>query len=111
MAPASLSSEDLPVAEVFTTSDGVVVKWGEGGATTVTAPLKTFEPLRLSRLKRQMTAAAAAGRIFHLWWHPHNFGADTEANLYFLDRLLDHYRRLRDSFGMRSETMAEAALR
>lgn len=75
----------------------------------VLAPLAPLEPLRLSRLKRMMTTAASTGSIFHLWWHPHNFGRDTEANLDFLDRLLQHYSELSDRFGMRSETMAEAA--
>ena len=75
----------------------------------VTASLRAFEPLRLARLERMMTAAARSGAIFHLWWHPHNFGRDTEANLRVLDRLLRHYRELRERFGMRSATMAEAA--
>ncbi len=75
----------------------------------VSAPLNAFEPLRLSRLKRMMTAAARTGSIFHLWWHPHNFGQDTDANLRVLDRLLRHHRELGDRFGMRSQTMAEAA--
>lgn len=71
--------------------------------------LAALEPLRLSRLKRMMTAAARTGSIFHLWWHPHNFGRDTEANLRFLSLLLEHYRMLSDRFDMRSGTMAEAA--
>jgi peptidoglycan/xylan/chitin deacetylase (PgdA/CDA1 family) len=75
----------------------------------VTAPLKALEPLRLDRLKRMMTTAARTGSIFHLWWHPHNFGRDTEANLDVLDRLLQHFRELRDRFGMRSMTMADMA--
>ena len=75
----------------------------------VSAPLKALEPLRLARLKRMMTAAAESGSVFHLWWHPHNFGRDTEANLDVLDCLLRHYRTLGDRFGMRSQTMAEAA--
>ena len=54
-------------------------------------------------------AAARSGSIFHLWWHPHNFGRDTNANLDFLSRLLAHYGELNDRFGMRSATMAEAA--
>lgn len=75
----------------------------------VTAPLKALEPLRLSRLQRMMTTAARTGSIFHLWWHPHNFGRDTEANLHVLDRLLHHYHTLSDRFGMCSQTMADAA--
>jgi hypothetical protein len=44
-----------------------------------------------------------------LWWHPHNFGADTTENIAFLSRVLEHFRRLRESCGMQSATMAEAA--
>jgi hypothetical protein len=74
----------------------------------VMSSLSALEPLRLARLKRMMTTAARTGSIFHLWWHPHNFGHDTEANLRFLGQLLDHYRALSDRFGMPSCTMAEA---
>ncbi len=77
----------------------------------VTMSLAAFDTLRLDRLKRLMTMAATTGSLFHLWWHPHNFGLDTEANLRFLERLLQHYDELGDRFDMRSETMAGAALR
>jgi hypothetical protein len=56
-----------------------------------------------------MSAAARQGTIFHLWWHPHGFGAHPDANLKVLERILDHYDRLRDSLGMRSMTMREVA--
>ena len=49
--------------------------------------------------------------LFHLWWHPHNFGADPEANLLFLRQILDRYAILRDRFGMRSLNMSEVAER
>ena len=38
-----------------------------------------------------MTFAAKTGSNYHLWWHPHNFGKDLEANLKFLEKILQHY--------------------
>lgn len=70
---------------------------------------RTLERLRLRRIRQSMTAAARSNSIFHLWFHPHNFGHDVDANLHFLGQILDHYRQLADSDGMRSVTMAEAA--
>jgi hypothetical protein len=71
--------------------------------------LKKFDGLKLKRIVRSMNHAAASNSVFHLWWHPHNFGADTAENLEFLSRVLLNFRRLRDSDGMLSATMAEAA--
>ena len=34
--------------------------------------------LRLNRIKNEIIQAAKAGEIYHLWWHPHNFGIDPE---------------------------------
>lgn len=64
-----------------------------------------LENLRLSRLKHAMTSAACSGGIFHLWWHPHNFGINIEENMAILKSLLQHYCVLRDQYGMRSLTM------
>lgn len=71
--------------------------------------LRRLEPLRLARVKSAMTAAAVSGEAFHLWWHPHNFGADTAENINFLSQVLAHFRHLADRYGMRSATMSEAA--
>lgn len=65
--------------------------------------------LRVHRLKRGMTAAAQAGGIFHLWWHPHNFGVNLEQNLAQLEVLLRHYRVLADTYGMQSQCMGDFA--
>ncbi len=69
------------------------------------------QTLRRRRTLQAMTRAAELGEVFHLWWHPHNFGAHPEANLSELDRILQHYTRLRDRYGMASESMAEVARR
>jgi hypothetical protein len=65
--------------------------------------------LRLHRVKQGMTAAARTGRIFHLWWHPHNFGVNLEENLALLEAILGHYQRLSDTYGMQSRCMADFA--
>lgn len=71
------------------------------------ARLSPLEPLRLHRLKRAMFAAAHTGGVFHLWWHPHNFGVCTDENLAVLEALLQCYRELHDKYGMRSSCMGD----
>jgi len=72
-----------------------------------TPSLRRLEPLRLERIKREMTAAARDGRMYHLWWHPHNFGVNTQLNLQFLTHILDHYEYLHAVYGMVSANMRE----
>ncbi len=76
-----------------------------------TRPLRLLEPLRQRRLRAELTAAARRGEIYHLWWHPENFGTYTEQNLALLRGLLTHFRRLRQRWGMQSLTMGELAER
>jgi len=56
-----------------------------------------------------MTFAAENQILFHLWWHPHNFGVNTDSNLSFLRAILEHYRALQRRFEFQSLTMAEVA--
>ena len=72
------------------------------------APL---ERLRLWRITSAMETAARRRRLFHLWWHPHNFGVQLEANLRFLETILARFRALRERHGMESLSMSEAARR
>jgi peptidoglycan/xylan/chitin deacetylase (PgdA/CDA1 family) len=72
--------------------------------------LAAFEGLRLRRITRSMRDAARHCRVFHLWWHPHNFRAHAERNFAFLERILDCYGSLRATYGMRSLNMGELAL-
>jgi hypothetical protein len=71
--------------------------------------LAPLDNLRLSRIKRAIEAAAIDKGVFHLWWHPHNFGLNTDENLAFLARILDHFARLRDQQGVRSSRMGDFA--
>jgi hypothetical protein len=74
------------------------------------APTLSFlEPLRLRRLLSSMTRAASEGKMFHLWWHPHNFGTYTKENLQNLDMILTHYAKLKERYNMRSLSMSELA--
>ncbi len=68
-----------------------------------------LERQRLRRITAAMEAAAQRGEVFHLWWHPHNFGVNTEANIGFLSAVLDRFGELQQRYGMRSLTMAEVA--
>ncbi len=65
--------------------------------------------MQLHRLKKDLLAAARTDSIFHLWWHPHNFGVNLQQNLATLEELLQHFSVLQDKYGMRSLTMADVA--
>ena len=56
-----------------------------------------------------LMSAASCGEIFHLWWHPHNFGRDLEQNIAVLTEIAECFSRLRASHGMRSLNMGELA--
>lgn len=71
------------------------------------ARLRALRSQHLATLRRGMRRAAREGETFHLWWHPHNFGADLEANLHGLRELLACYRELADQYGMQSCAMGD----
>jgi peptidoglycan/xylan/chitin deacetylase (PgdA/CDA1 family) len=67
---------------------------------------KGLESARLRRIAGGIQAAAEQRGIFHLWWHPHNFGAHTEQNLQFLRSVLEAFSSCRRTHGMQSLSMA-----
>ncbi len=71
--------------------------------------LAPLDPLKLRRIKAGMREAARKGHLYHLWWHPHNFGLHTERHLAYLEEILEEYTRLEERYGMRSCTMSEVA--
>ena len=71
--------------------------------------LKVFEGLRKRRIKNSMTYAAKNNLLYHLWWHPHNFGKDQEENLALLEDILAHYKVLNTKYGFSSITMGNLA--
>ena len=66
-----------------------------------------LEPFKLRRIKNSMKAAAVSGKMYHLWWHPHNFGVNTAENLKSLENILKTYRKLHETHGLENYTMSE----
>lgn len=62
---------------------------------------------KIKRIKDEMTKAAKAREIYHLWWHPHNFGDFPSESLNELEGLLIHFETLKNEFGFRSINMSE----
>ena len=52
-----------------------------------------------------MDYAAKNNEIFHLWWHPHNFGRNQKENFIALRKILSHYAFLNKTYGFKSTTM------
>lgn len=71
--------------------------------------LAWLEKLKLKRIMKEMAIAAKNKEGYHLWWHPHNFGANISENLANLEILLTHYKLLHDKYGFTNLTMKEAA--
>ena len=71
--------------------------------------LRFMEIFRLKRITAAMSHAARSERLFHMWWHPHNFGANLGENLEFLEKILLHFSMLSGRFGMRSLNMGEVS--
>ena len=67
--------------------------------------LARFHSAHLRTIMAGMSQAARHGRGYHLWWHPHNFGRNTEENIARLECILRHYVRLREDYGMVSVSM------
>lgn len=70
-----------------------------------------LDALRLRRIKNAMRRTARRGEIFHLWWHPHNFGGDIDANLRDLAAIIGYFQALSIEYGMRSMSMGDVLAR
>lgn len=73
------------------------------------ARLAVLERLRLRRLLAGLDYAARHGGVFHLWWHPHNFGRDLPQNLAVLRRIATRFQALQRRYGMESLSMSDVA--
>ena len=69
--------------------------------------LSLIDGIRLERMKNELRKAARCGEIYHIWWHPHNLGANMEANFSFLENLLKCFVECKEKYGMRSLNMSE----
>jgi peptidoglycan/xylan/chitin deacetylase (PgdA/CDA1 family) len=67
--------------------------------------LSLLEDFKLNRIKKSMTYAAKNNLVYHIWWHPHNFGRNTDQNIKMLEKILDHYLELNVKYDFESVTM------
>lgn len=66
---------------------------------------KLINKLRLYRIVNGMRKAAELGKVYHLWWHPHNFGNDVDGNIHNLSLILKEYEKLKINKGFKSMNM------
>lgn len=69
--------------------------------------LRFLETFKLRKIKKEMKYAAKNRLVYHLWWHPHNFGKNTKENLLFLSKILHHYLKMKKRYGMENLNMGE----
>lgn len=119
----SVTRRALRLGESFVPLSGAnTVSWSRivepSGLANVRAslPLRPYDPrtrsldfLRRGRIVKSLDRAAKSREVFHLWWHPHNFGVHTQENLCFLRGILEEFDRRRGDGMMVSLSMAEAA--
>lgn len=66
-----------------------------------------LERLKMRRIKESMVDAARNGRIYHLWWHPHNFGVNIRENILQLEEICRFFVLLQKQYGFRSSFLSE----
>ena len=66
-----------------------------------------LERFKINRILKEMTHAAINNQLYHLWWHPHNFGVDIEKNMMNLGKIIQHYEHLKNQYNMSSLNMKE----
>jgi peptidoglycan/xylan/chitin deacetylase (PgdA/CDA1 family) len=66
-----------------------------------------LEKLRLIRITASMSYAAKKGMVYHLWWHPHNFGTNIKNNFTFLEKILSHFKKLNEEWNFESVSMGQ----
>lgn len=62
---------------------------------------------KIRRIKSEMSRAASRGEVYHLWWHPHNFGNYPEQSMHALQDILNHFDYCRKRWKMQSLNMGE----
>lgn len=71
--------------------------------------LRYLEKLKINNIKKNMLYAAKHGCIYHLWWHPHNMGQNTEIFFEQLEEILLYYSTLKNLYNYQSCNMNEIA--
>lgn len=69
--------------------------------------IQLLNNFHLLRIKNEMTEAAKKAEVYHLWWHPHNFGIDPQGALKKLENILDTFKYCKETFDFESLNMQE----
>ncbi|HRZ33064.1 MAG TPA: polysaccharide deacetylase, partial [Flavobacterium sp.] len=69
--------------------------------------LSFLNSLRLQRIKNEMLQAAKQGEVYHLWWHPHNFGNHPTESMVVLHEIASWFTLLHEKYGMESVPMKD----
>ena len=85
--------------------DGIKAVKGDRFLRPYKFPILNY--LMLRRIKGEMVFAAKNNSIYHLWWHPHNFGKNLDENLNNLEKILSAYAALREKYDMCSVCMED----
>ncbi|WP_353777536.1 polysaccharide deacetylase family protein [Winogradskyella sp. 3972H.M.0a.05] len=67
------------------------------------------EPFKLRRVKNGMAQAAKERKLYHLWFHPHNFGNNIDENFKNFESILKTYKMLQSKYNFESSTMSSLA--
>ncbi len=73
--------------------------------------LRVLEQFKYRRIINSMTHAAKNNLVYHLWWHPHNFGRNTEENILLLEKILKHFEFLKNKYQFQSITMGDLSVK
>lgn len=68
---------------------------------------KFLDKLRIKRILSEMESAAKGKGIYHLWWHPHNFGDRPKKSLEELELILKHFEKLNKKYNFKSLKMQD----
>jgi peptidoglycan/xylan/chitin deacetylase (PgdA/CDA1 family) len=69
--------------------------------------IQLLNDIHVMRVKKEMIEAAKKGEIYHLWWHPHNFGVDPQRALKKLKDILEAFKHCKETFDFESLNMQE----
>lgn len=70
---------------------------------------RVIDWLQIKRIKGSLQHAARNGQVFHLWFHPHNFGKNLTQNIQKLEAVVLEFCRLKNEYGLCSANMGEVA--
>ncbi len=107
----------LPVGQKNTyTQESILYREGLPYCIPASRLLRPYNPkefflndMKISRINAEMERAARKNEIYHLWWHPHNFGSYPRESMAALERIISNFSKCRERYGMKSATMGEVA--